>query len=199
MRDQRGAEAIAQPRPRLPHDPSGANALRAAILTRGRPSVAAEVGAVLVLLLLQPSTPTDPGTLHAVRLKVRDAMMKAGLRGHDLDGMEVAVGEVLSNVNLHAYGADGGPVSVAVSRLQDAVTVVITDRGDATVAPEVPRLPARTTTGGRGLYLTSRLVDDLTIRVNRVGRGLRVRLTKRFNEAGVATGGEATRQQQVIK
>ena len=142
----------------------------------------------MVLLLLQSSTPSDPETLHAVRLKVRDAMITAGVREQAIEQMEVAVGEILSNVHLHAY-RDTGSVSVAVFHFRVALSVIITDWGTAIVAPDVPELPAWTTQGGRGLYLASHLVDDLVIRVNRVGHGLRVRLTKRLEEAEASGDG----------
>jgi anti-sigma regulatory factor (Ser/Thr protein kinase) len=107
-------------------------------------------------------------------------MIRAGLRTDSVELMEMAVGEVLSNVRRHAYSGESGPVTVAVSRYPHSVSVLVKDGGNATVAPEVPRrLPPRTHISGRGLYLVGRIADDVRIHVNRNGNGLTVRLAKR--------------------
>ena len=134
--------------------------------------------------LLRVSATSDPVALGDARRKVRDAMMKAGLRADAVEAMEVAVGEVLSNVYRHAYRSDIGPVSVACSRYLSCVSVLIIDSGHAMVAPVVPRvLPPRANVGGRGLYLVGRFADAVRIRVNRTGYGLTVRLAKRLPSA----------------
>lgn len=105
--------------------------------------------------------------------------------------MEVAVGEVLSNVHRHAYRGDIGPVSVAVSRYPNRVSVLVIDNGHATMAPVVPRvLPPRANIGGRGLYLVGRFADGARIRMNRTGHGLTVRLTKRLRSTDPLIEGE---------
>lgn len=133
------------------------------------------------MLLWQLTTQSDLVALRDVRRKVRDVMLRAGLRADAVADMEVAVGEVLSNACRHAYQGEVGPVSVAFSRHPHRVSVLITDRGSATEAPEIPgELPPEIRDGGRGLYLVARLADDVRIRVNRTGYGLKVRLTKRL-------------------
>lgn len=133
------------------------------------------------MLLLRVSANSDPVALADTRRKVRNAMMRTGLRANAVEAMEVAVGEVLSNVHRHAYQGDIGPVSVAVSRYPNCVSVLVMDSGHATVSPVVPRvLPPPASVGGRGLYLVGRFVDAVRIRVNRTGYGLTVRLTKRL-------------------
>ena len=81
------------------------------------------------VLLFRSSTHSDPVTLINLRRNVRSVLLRAGQRGRALDKMEVAVGEVLSNVHRHAYQGDIGPVSVAVFRYPHQVSVVIIDRG----------------------------------------------------------------------
>jgi anti-sigma regulatory factor (Ser/Thr protein kinase) len=106
--------------------------------------------------------------------------------------MEVAVGEVLSNVHRHAYQGDIGPVSVAVSRYPSRVSVLVIDDGHATAAPEVPhRVPPRANVDGRGLYLVGCFADNVRIRVNITGYGLTVRLAKRLRPSDMAKGGQA--------
>jgi anti-sigma regulatory factor (Ser/Thr protein kinase) len=134
-----------------------------------------------VVLLLRVSANSDPAALGDARRKVRDAIMRAGLRADAVEAMEVAVGEVLSNVHWHAYKGGIGPISVAVSRYPNHVSVLMVDDGHAMVAPVVPRmLPSRASVGGRGLYLVGCFADSVRIRVNRAGYGLTVRLTKRL-------------------
>ena len=103
--------------------------------------------------------------------------MKAGLRGHALEDMEVAVGETLSNVHRHAYEVGIGPVAIAVFRHPDAVSVFVSDRGNAIVAPDDPRDMRQRS----GLYLAGRLADEVRMRVSRTGHGLVVRLMKRLS------------------
>jgi anti-sigma regulatory factor (Ser/Thr protein kinase) len=108
--------------------------------------------------------------------------MAGGLDEEAADDMHLAVGEVLLNIHRHAYSGRVGPVWVHVFKFDRQVTTVVMDRGDATEVPGVPsRLPPHSLRGGRGLYLARRLTDNLVIRVNRIGHGLSVRLTKRFH------------------
>jgi anti-sigma regulatory factor (Ser/Thr protein kinase) len=131
------------------------------------------------------SATSDPAALGNARRKVRDAMMRAGLRADDVAAMEVAAGEVLSNVHRNAYNGDVGLVSVAVLCHSYAVSLLISDGGDATEAPEIPRgLPPRTRKGGSGLYLVGRLAEDVRIRVGRSGHGLVVRFSKHLSAHG---------------
>jgi anti-sigma regulatory factor (Ser/Thr protein kinase) len=99
-------------------------------------------------MLFRSSTHSDPVALTNLRRNVRSVLLRAGLRDQALDEMEIAVGEVLSNVHRHAYQGETGPMSVAVSRHADRVSVVITDRGRATEAPEVPLRPRGGAGGG---------------------------------------------------
>jgi anti-sigma regulatory factor (Ser/Thr protein kinase) len=136
--------------------------------------------------LLRSSTVSDPTALAALRQKVRQSMIRAGLPLQTVGEMEVAVGEILSNVHRHAYLGDVGPVSVALFCYPHRISVLIIDRGHATTAPAVP---ATLPSDRGGLYLVSRLVDDVRIRVNRAGYGLRVRLTKHLEPAETGADG----------
>jgi anti-sigma regulatory factor (Ser/Thr protein kinase) len=95
--------------------------------------------------------------------------------------MEIAVGELLSNVHRHAYPSTTGPVFVEVFHTYRTVTVIIIDKGRVTAAPRIPAtLPDQNGVTGRGLYLVQRLADELQLAVNHRGHGLCVRATKWF-------------------
>lgn len=130
--------------------------------------------------ILGLQTDSHPDSLSDARRRVRDAVVEAGLHLEPARNLEVAVGEVLSNVYQHAYARGVGPVFVEVHTSPGAFVVVVRDEGRTTSAPVIPEtLPSRSTPGGRGLYLVEHLVDDVEIRVNPGGHGVAVRMTTR--------------------
>ena len=123
---------------------------------------------------------SQPATLTHIRKQVRDTAAQLGLNLHAVSDLEVAAGEVLSNVYRHAY-CGVGPVFVDVFHTAKTVEVVISDIGKAREAVTVRRTPPpKASFGGRGLYLVGRLVDDLRIQVNENGHGLVVRMSMRL-------------------
>jgi anti-sigma regulatory factor (Ser/Thr protein kinase) len=139
-------------------------------------------------------TDSVPGSLAAARAQIRQAVAQTGLTPEATLDMEIAVGEMLSNVHRHAYPSGTGPVRVEVYQASRTVTVAVIDSGIAVVEPVVPRtLPTRTEGGGWGLYLISRLADEVTFALNAEGPGLAVRVTKRVE--GPRVQKEATEDQ----
>jgi anti-sigma regulatory factor (Ser/Thr protein kinase) len=103
----------------------------------------------------------------------------------DAAAVEVAVGEILTNARLHAYGGAEGPVTLRIDVTGQAVWIAIHDKGrPITDAPAVPTTRPERGTGGRGLYVVGRLMDETTIVSDADGRGLRVELRKRLTSAG---------------
>jgi anti-sigma regulatory factor (Ser/Thr protein kinase) len=96
--------------------------------------------------------------------------------------LEVAVGEILSNAQRHAYHGDAGPLEVDIRCDEEAIDLVVHDHGEPlTRAPKVPAGVRLADQDGFGLYIASRLVDVLEIRhPARDNRGTAVRLLKRF-------------------
>jgi serine/threonine-protein kinase RsbW len=134
-----------------------------------------------VPFLLRLLTNSDSFVMRDMRRQVLYALLSGGLGRQAAEEMDVAVGEVLSNANRHAYHGDIGPVRVGVFRSERAASVVVVDDGEAMKTPEVPRsAPPPTSDGGRGLYLARQLTDGLAIRVSKKGSGLVVWLTKRL-------------------
>ena len=131
--------------------------------------------------VLRLDTDSNPESLGDARRRVRDAMVDAGLGSDAAREMEIAVGEALSNVHEHAYGAGVGRVLIEVFRTPSALSIVVSDEGCATVPPAIPRvLPSRTAHGGHGLYMAARLADEMNIRVSPAGHGVTVRMTARL-------------------
>lgn len=123
---------------------------------------------------------SQPATLTHIGKQVRDTAAQLCLNPYAVSDLEVAAGEVLSNVHRHAYN-DVGPVFVDVFHTTKTVEVVISDIGKARKAVSVPHTPPPNANyGGRGLYLVSRLVDDLRIRVSDNGHGLVVQMSMRL-------------------
>lgn len=120
-----------------------------------------------------------PETLARIRRQVRDALSKTALSEDAVLDMELAAGELLSNVHRHAYPWGIGPVFVEVFRTRRTVTLVVIDRGEAEALPAVPRQPPRhARPGGRGLYLTNTVADEVKFALGPTGHGLAVRVSK---------------------
>ena len=124
-------------------------------------------------------------SLGRARRQIARTLVEAGLRPDAAQEMEIAAGEALSNVYRHAYLSRIGLVFIEVFRADGSVGVTVMDLGVATTAAAVPTsLPSRPQPGGRGLYLMGRLADDVQIRVNLVGHGLTVTITKSLGPGG---------------
>jgi anti-sigma regulatory factor (Ser/Thr protein kinase) len=130
--------------------------------------------------MLRLHADSRPDTLAQLRHHVRYALDQVPLAEQAAEDLEVAAGEVLSNVNRHAYPSGVGPLFVEVFRTRLTVTVLVIDEGRAAVPPAIPpSLPRYARAGGgRGLYLVQRLADELRFSVSPAGHGLAVRMTK---------------------
>jgi anti-sigma regulatory factor (Ser/Thr protein kinase) len=129
--------------------------------------------------ILSIHTNSRPESLRVARRRIREAVLGVGASLGVASDIELAVGEALSNVYRHAYDCAVGLVEIQFDQTGPNMIFTISDDGPATIPPVVPEsLPASTRTGGRGLYLMRRLVDDVTISVNATGHGLVVHLTR---------------------
>ena len=118
--------------------------------------------------------------------RILEAVAPAGLDGDRLTDLAVALAEALSNAAVHGHRLDPKRrVLVAVSISPGCVVVEVSDSGRGFDAHGVsdPTVPERQlATGGRGIFLMRRLVDEvafnpagncvrLTVRQGRDGKG----------------------------
>jgi anti-sigma regulatory factor (Ser/Thr protein kinase) len=141
-----------------------------------RDSKRSTIDASRVMRLL---TNSRPEALGDARRQVSRALVQTGLGRDAVAEMEIAAGEVLSNTHLHAYPSGIGPVFIEVFCATGLAAVIVIDHGAATTTIAVPEgQPSVANDGGRGLYLTGHLTDDVKIRVSRIGHGLAVLIAK---------------------
>jgi anti-sigma regulatory factor (Ser/Thr protein kinase) len=88
---------------------------------------------------------------------VREFLAESASPGSDLDGSELIVGELVSNVVRHA----SGPIGVYVSWNDGAAVLVVADRGPG--IPTVRPVPDAAAEFGRGLLLVLALARDVTV------------------------------------
>ncbi|WP_238008973.1 ATP-binding protein [Dactylosporangium sp. AC04546] len=116
-----------------------------------------------------------------VRQSVGAAAHRAGLPQERADLFTVAVNEIVINAIEHGGGVADVTIIVAGPRL----TVEVGDRGTAGPPLVVPGEPPPVDQpGGRGLWLASRLCDELTIEPRGHPGGTVVRLTTVVQLAG---------------
>lgn len=107
---------------------------------------------------------TAPGVA-AVRHRVTDAAVSAGLDSDSAEQFTIAVNEVVINAIQHG----GGTADVTIEVGPGAVAVTVRDHGGGMSADVSPRLPSPQTLGGRGLWLVQRLCTDVTIDTSGAG------------------------------
>lgn len=70
-----------------------------------------------------------PGSVREARDAVADTFADYGAPQHLVEDVRLCVSEAVTNAVLHAYGNDGGDVTVRVERDGDSLTVVVRDEG----------------------------------------------------------------------
>lgn len=98
----------------------------------------------------------------------------------DLEDIKVAVSEAVSNVILHAYGPEGGDVTIAAALLGDCLEVAVQDSGRGIADIEQARQPSFTTSPDRmglGFVLMDNFMDGVDVE-SAPGRGTTVTLRK---------------------
>ena len=107
--------------------------------------------------------PRDVGAVSAVCDRAEALARAAGWPDADVTRVVVALGETVSNAVEHGSGQE---VSVVIDAAPAAVTVRVADGGGGPPAARLTaaRLPADPlATGGRGLYIQSRLADAVAV------------------------------------
>jgi serine/threonine-protein kinase RsbW len=130
--------------------------------------------------------------LATVRSFVQEHARRAGLDDEQVDDLIQAVDEMATNVLVHGYGKQPGPLEVEVERDGDALVVRVRDEAPAfdpraQPAPDLDRPLTARAPGGFGIHLTRGSVDGMHHRA-RTDRGVGNELT--LVKRGRGGGGE---------
>ncbi len=123
--------------------------------------------------------------LAVIRRFIRESTTALNLTPSQIDDLELAVDELVTNIVRHGYRGQPGKIEIEVKRNTDAVEICLRDQAppfDPTLLP-----PANITApleerkvGGLGVYLARRLVDTCVHHQTREG-GNELTLTKKIN------------------
>jgi anti-sigma regulatory factor (Ser/Thr protein kinase)/ligand-binding sensor protein len=122
------------------------------------------------------SIPTEPAALFSVRQRLRTHLQLSPLTPEQVDDVVLCVEEACSNAIRHSGTATAIEVVVTLQGADLHVTVRDGGSGFDLSVFRPDAVPDLTATGGRGLFLMSRLMDDLDLRVQ---GGVEVRMRKR--------------------
>ena len=128
-----------------------------------------EIALAPVVRLALPAKPEGVGVVRQALAGLADAM---ALDAAILADAKMAVTEACTNVVVHAYGETDGELEVEMLADDDAVTVVVRDRGTGIR----PRATRETQALGLGLPLIAALSDAFELRGS-AGHGTEVRMT----------------------
>lgn len=119
--------------------------------------------------------------VRTVRTAAADFARSFDLSAQDIEAIEVAVSEAVSNVIRHAYKGCSRtlPIRVKCERRGDGLRFVIEDRGRGFAAPpdNVIPDPDLSREGGLGIILIKRLIDSVSY-TSRPNAGTRITMTK---------------------
>ncbi|MFC3736655.1 SpoIIE family protein phosphatase [Paractinoplanes deccanensis] len=113
--------------------------------------------------------PAEPVALRGARHELGAWLTKAGATEQDVFVLQHALGELMTNAVEHAAADEGAMVTVtAALTASGAIEAAVIDRGHW-------REPSRQENRGRGLALTSQLVESLTVTHDTEGTVARIR------------------------
>jgi anti-sigma regulatory factor (Ser/Thr protein kinase) len=116
---------------------------------------------------LDVTVPAEPESLAMIRGRVERWLAESGVGSEDQFAITVAANEACANSVVHAYGPHRGPtMSLVGKRSGSSITVEVKDTG---------RWRAPRGSGGRGLDLMRRLMDDVAVEHDASGTTVRMR------------------------
>ena len=132
------------------------------------------------LTTLELEIPGDTRYVCLVRKSVKYLAAALGFCGDDLDDIEVATAEAVTNAIIHGTpSGSNGKIHVRCSDGQGSLTVEVEDQGAGSVTP--PRAITEVEAEhGRGMFMIETLMDDAETVTSR--SGTHVRMTKRMKE-----------------
>ena len=112
--------------------------------------------------------------ISVLRHEVSARLHTAGLAGDRLQGFVLAVNEIVTNAVLHA----GGQGRLALWLADDSALCSVTDSGPGIPAEylTVPDMPKAYEVGGRGIWLTHQLCDEVMVATGPIGTTICLRI-----------------------
>jgi serine/threonine-protein kinase RsbW len=136
---------------------------------------------------VQLTFPAKADYLLLARLALAGLARSLPVDAEGLADLKLAVTEACGNAVRHAYPeAGGGQVAVSLTIADDALEMIVEDRGSGMGASrhEVREPGDPLPEGGMGLAIIRAVVDELRIDAGAEGRGTIVHMTKRFPPPG---------------
>jgi serine/threonine-protein kinase RsbW len=131
--------------------------------------------------------PSSTENLALIREFVGSTAQQAGLSAKEAAGLEMAVDEACANVIEHAYGHDvSKEVVVRVTLDDETLSIDIEDTGrgfdpGAVNQEELEQLISKRKTGGLGMRLMSKLMDEVRYEIE-PGKKNALHMTKRLRK-----------------
>ena len=128
------------------------------------------------------TVPAELERLADIRALVREVAIEGGAPPVCLDDLVQAVDEAATNIVVHGYGHDGGPIDINARVDGERIVVELRDRAPAFDPTEVPEPdlsipPLQRRPGGMGLHLIRLATDSMAYRP-RLGGGNILTLTR---------------------
>jgi serine/threonine-protein kinase RsbW len=128
------------------------------------------------------TVPAHLDRLADIRALVREVAIAGGAPPVCLDDLVQAVDEAATNIVVHGYGHEGGPIDIDARVEDEQIVIELRDRAPAFDPTEVPEPdlsipPLQRRPGGMGLHLIRLSTDSMTYRP-RAGGGNILTLTR---------------------
>jgi serine/threonine-protein kinase RsbW len=128
------------------------------------------------------TVPADLDRLADIRALVREVAIEGGAPPVCLDDLVQAVDEAATNIVVHGYGQERGPIDIDARVEDEQIVIELRDRAPAFDPTEVPEPdlsipPLQRRPGGMGLHLIRLSTDSMTYRP-RAGGGNILTLTR---------------------
>lgn len=131
--------------------------------------------------------PAKADYLLLARLALSGVARNLRLGDELLADLKLAVTEACGNSIRHAYGPDGGPVTVEFEVDAGRLGILVEDAGKGVtlrpVAGEAPDDVGQPLDGGMGMPIIRAIVDELEVSAGAAGRGTVVRMVKLLDSA----------------
>ena len=129
--------------------------------------------------------PAKADYLILARLALAGISRAVAIDPETLADLKLAVTEACANAVRHAYGDEGGQVTVSYNLDGGRLAVLVEDEGAGFDAQQVDEwVPEELDEAGMGLSIIRSVVDELEVERGAGGRGTRLRLETRLAAAG---------------